>query len=146
MRIKKKSTKQQPVVSTASLPDIVFILLFFFMAVAIMKTKDPIVTYEIPVASKLYRFEDPSLLANIRIGQFNESNSYSIQLGDAIHSINEIPAYIKGIIDRTPTAEVEKLIAYLEIDKKTKMVLVNQVKQKLKEAKLFQLALAGEER
>lgn len=144
-RIKKVGTKGTTAISTASLPDIVFMLLFFFMAVAVLKTSEPLVEYELPSSPNLYRFENPGLLANIRIGEDPNSGTTRIQLGDAIHPVEAINAYIKGKMDRLSPIDLNRLRAYLEVDSKSKMAIVNKVKQEIGRASLHQVILAAED-
>ena len=143
--IKRKALKKAVGISTASLPDIVFILLFFFMAVAVMKTSDPLVDYEVPSSEELYRFEDQSLLANIRVGKDFKTNRTIIQLGDAIRNIEDIPAYLKYAQPNANGAGSDKIIAFLEIDKEIQMGLVNRIKQQLVSMEVHEIALAGTE-
>lgn len=48
MKIKDRKKKELPEVSTASLPDIIFMLLFFFMVVTVMKTRNIEVDMTLP--------------------------------------------------------------------------------------------------
>jgi len=143
--IKRKALKKAVGISTASLPDIVFILLFFFMAVAVMKTSDPLVDYEVPSSEELYRFEDQSLLANIRVGKDFKTNRTIIQLGDAIRNIEDIPAFLQYAQPEVNRTGSNKIIAFLEIDKEIQMGLVNRIKQQLVSMEVYEIALAGTE-
>ena len=53
----KKKSGELPAVSTASLPDIVFMLLFFFMTVTVMKDSSLKVRNQLPVASEIKKLE-----------------------------------------------------------------------------------------
>ena len=44
----KKKKKGMDEISTASLPDIVFMLLFFFMLVTVLKSEEPLVNVSTP--------------------------------------------------------------------------------------------------
>jgi len=144
-RIKKKSSKGQVGISTASLPDIVFILLFFFMAVATMKTTDPLVEYQKPTGSAIYRFEDVSVLANIRVGKEIGSNSNvaRIQLNDALKSLDEIAAFIISKRSSLDADRVNDIVAYLDIDVKTKMAIVNKIKEQLQAIEQYEVAYSA---
>jgi biopolymer transport protein ExbD len=145
-KLKRKSIRKVTGISTTSLPDIVFILLFFFMAVAVMKTSDPLVDYEVPSSENLYRFEDQSLLAYIRVGKDFKTNRTIIQLGDAIRTIEEIPAYLKNAGPSTSENGSKQILAYLEIDKEIKMGIVNRIKKQLVTMEIYDIVLSGTEK
>ena len=61
-KFNKKRGKSTPVVSTASLPDIVFMLLFFFMVVTVLRDASLKVNVNVPNASELTKLEKKSLV------------------------------------------------------------------------------------
>ncbi len=148
-RIKKKSGKGQPGISTASLPDIVFMLLFFFMAAAVMKTTDPLVEYTKPTGDAIYRFEDVSVLANIKVGQEigSPSTAPKVQLNDDIKSVQDITQFIWD--KRSGLEKIGKstddLVAFMDIDIKTKMAIVNKIKEELQAVEQYEVAYSANE-
>ena len=50
MKFRKKKSNDKPEISTASLPDIIFMLLFFFMVVTVMREQELKVTVSVPQA------------------------------------------------------------------------------------------------
>ena len=52
-RFKKKKGKRIGAISTASLPDIVFMLLFFFMVATVLREVDLKLTNELPKATEI---------------------------------------------------------------------------------------------
>ena len=59
--IRKKEGKELPAISTASLPDIVFMLLFFFMVATVMRETELKVQVRYPQATELQKLEKKSL-------------------------------------------------------------------------------------
>ena len=59
-KFNKKKDGDLPAVSTASLPDIVFMLLFFFMTVTTMKDSTLMVENTLPNASEVKKLEKKS--------------------------------------------------------------------------------------
>ena len=51
-KFKKEGSGGAPAMNTASLPDIVFMLLFFFMVATTSKETDPTVEFESPTGTK----------------------------------------------------------------------------------------------
>jgi biopolymer transport protein ExbD len=144
-RIKKKTGKGSPGVSTASLPDIVFILLFFFMAVAVMKTTDPLVEYTKPSGQAIYRFEDASILANIRVGKEigSKSNAPKIQLNDAIKSLDDIAEFIQQKRGQVDPTVVKDIVAYMDVDVNVKMAIINKIKERLQAIEHYDVAFSA---
>ena len=46
--MKKKGNKSLPPISTASLPDVIFMILFFFMVSTTMRDQELLVRYKLP--------------------------------------------------------------------------------------------------
>ena len=65
----KKRGKSTPGISTASLPDIIFMLLFFFMVVTVMREGERMVQVVTPQATQLEKLEKKSLVNTIYIGR-----------------------------------------------------------------------------
>lgn len=76
---KKKGSKAVPAISTASLPDIVFMLLFFFMVSTKMKEITLLVKVDRPNASAASKLEDETLVKTVYIG--TPTDEYRAQFG-----------------------------------------------------------------
>ena len=55
--MKKKGNKELPAISTASLPDVIFMILFFFMVSTTMREQEVLVRYKLPNASEIQKLE-----------------------------------------------------------------------------------------
>ena len=67
-KFSKKRGKSKPEISTASLPDIIFMLLFFFMVVTVLRDATLKVSVSTPNASELTKLEKKSLVNYLYIG------------------------------------------------------------------------------
>ena len=67
-KIRKQEKKSVPAVSTASLPDIIFMLLFFFMVSTSIKEVTYKVNIRVPEATELQKLEKKSLVRYIYVG------------------------------------------------------------------------------
>ena len=67
-KFKDKGSGGTPAISTASLPDIIFMLLFFFMVTTVMREVDPLVKVTLPEATEVTKLEDKALVDYIYIG------------------------------------------------------------------------------
>jgi biopolymer transport protein ExbD len=139
-KFRKGGKKELPAISTASLPDVVFILLFFFMVVVQMREVSLMIKLRVPQATEISKLEKKSLVSNIYIGeplkqyQRTYGNSPRIQLNDQFAGIEEIMAFI--IVEREARDEAERpmMITSLKVDENTKMGIVADLKQELRKA------------
>ncbi len=145
MQIRKKGKKELPPVSTASLPDIVFMLLFFFMVTTVMRETSLKVKHVIPQAKEVAKLERKSLVGYIHIGpplkplQSIYGTEPRIQLDDAFATTDDIAAFVESVKSATDEAEVPLLTYSLKVDVKTKMGVVVDVKQELRKANALKI-------
>jgi len=145
MQIRKKGKKELPPVSTASLPDIVFMLLFFFMVTTVMRETSLKVTHVIPKAKEVAKLERKSLVAYIHIGpplkplQSIYGTEPRIQLDDAFATPADIPVFVESVIAGTNEVEVPLLTYSLKVDRETKMGIVVDVKQELRKVNALKI-------
>jgi len=139
-KFKKSGGKELPPISTASLPDIVFMLLFFFMVSTTMREVTLNVQVKLPEATELTKLEKKSLVSYVYIGepkpQFQNvfGKAPRIQLNDQFAEVRDVQDYI--IAEREARSEEEQkfMITSLKIDENTKMGIVNDVKQELRKS------------
>ncbi len=134
-----------PPISTASLPDIVFMLLFFFMVTTVMREVDLKVQIRKPKATEVQKLERKSLVTYVYIGKpirkyaskFGKESR--IQLNDAFASIDDVESFI--IAEREAKDEVERKLMTVSIkaDKETKMGLITDLKVELRKAQALKI-------
>jgi biopolymer transport protein ExbD len=139
-KFKDKGKTELPPISTASLPDVVFMLLFFFMVVVQMRDVSLMVQVKVPEATEISKIEKKSLVSYIYIGepqkQFTKTfgTAARIQLNDKWASVADISNFI--IVEREAMDEAERpqMITALKVDENTKMGIVADVKTELRKA------------
>lgn len=142
-RFKKKKSGGVPALSTASLPDIIFMLLFFFMVTTTMRETTLLVKIQPPQASEVQKLEKKSLVSFIYIGPPVKPQIYGnesrIQLNDAYHPVSDIQEFIAS--ERETRDEIDRkfLTTSLKVDSETKMGIVTDVKQELRQAGAFKI-------
>lgn len=148
-KFKRTLTKGSPAVSTASLPDIVFMLLFFFMVATVMRETDLKVKLEVPQATELTKLEDRSLIDYIYVGTPYETEIYGsasrIQLADQFASIDEIQQYITDKREARNEGERPFVTVSLKVDKESKMGIVTDVKQELRKCQALKILYSSYE-
>ncbi len=141
-KFKKKGGKLTPGISTSSLPDIIFILLFFFMVTTTMRDSTLLVQIKPPQATEVQKLEKKSLVSFIFIGpplkkQFGTESR--IQLNDSFATVEDIPEFIESEREARDEADRKLLTTSLKVDKETKMGVVTDVKQQLREIGAFKI-------
>ena len=148
-KFKKDDGKADPAISTASLPDIVFMLLFFFMVTTVMREVDLKVKVVVPEATEITKFKNKSLVTYIYIGEPSDSKALGtaarIQLGDAYAGVDEVGAYIETKRGEHDEAEVPLLITAFKVDMDTKMGIVTEVKQELRKVTALKISYSTRE-
>ena len=100
-KFRKKNGNSQPAINTSSLPDIVFMLLFFFKVTTVMRQTELKVKVVVPQATEIQKLEKKSLVSYIYIGAPSESfraqfgTAPRVQLNDAFATAKQIPEFIE---------------------------------------------------
>ena len=139
-KFRKSGGKELPPISTASLPDIVFMLLFFFMVSTTMREVTLLVNIKLPSATELSKLEKKSLVSYIYVGEpkkeFQKVFGVAprIQLNDQWANVGDIQDYIIAEREARDEAEQKFMITSLKIDENTKMGIVTDIKQELRKS------------
>ena len=149
-KFKKGKSNRDVGISTSSLPDIVFMLLFFFMVSTVMREVDLKVEISQPEASEIEKLEDKSLVNYIYIGEPIEKERYGtasrIQLNDAFALPRDIAPFIENKRTQVDEVLIPKLITSLKVDSDTKMGIVTDVKQELRQAQALKISYSTMEK
>ena len=143
-KFKKKKGGDLPAISTASLPDIVFMLLFFFMVATVMRQNTLKIENRLPAADQVEKLAKRNLLMYIYAGK--PSSAYKdmgtvarIQLNDKFADVSEIAAFIAAERASKREEEVPFLTTVLSVDRETNMGLVSDIKQELRKVNALKI-------
>ena len=151
-KIRKQEKKSVPAVSTASLPDIIFMLLFFFMVSTSIKEVTYKVNIRVPEATELQKLEKKSLVRYIYVGeprpefQKQYGKETRIQLDDSFGELNEIEMFIENERNAMKENEQGLLTVSIKADKETKMGIITDIKQALRRAQALKINYAAVQR
>ena len=151
-QIRKGGKKEVPGVNTSSLPDIVFMLLFFFMATTTMKEVTYKVQLTVPEATELQKLEKKSLTRYIYVGtpmkeyQKMYGKESRVQLDDAFAEIDEIEMFIENERNAMKESDQGLLTVSIKADKETKMGIITDIKQALRRAQALKINYAATKR
>ena len=139
-KFNKSGKKGMPELNTSSLPDLIFTMLFFFMIVTTMREVTLKVQFQTPQATELEKLEKKSLVTFIYIGKPTEELQAKmgaetrIQLNDKFSEVTEVQDYIYQERENMKEEDQPFMTVSLKVDKDTKMGIVTEIKQALRQA------------
>lgn len=151
-KIRRNDKREMPALNTSSLPDIIFMLLFFFMSVTSMKEVTYKVQFTNPQATELTKLEKKSLVRYIYVGtptaEFRQKYGVDtrIQLDDQFADKSEVGDFI--INERSAMKESDQglMTVSIKADKETRMGIIADIKQELRRAYALKISYAATQR
>jgi len=134
----KKGGKSIPALSTASLPDIVFMILFFFMVSTSMRKTDRLVMVKVPEATEIAKLERKDLAAYIYVGtpapnqQAKFGTDARIQLNDSFKTVSDIRDFIAAERETKSEADRQFMTVSIKADENVRMGIITDIKQELR--------------
>ncbi|WP_115462700.1 ExbD/TolR family protein [Winogradskyella aurantiaca] len=137
-KFKNKKKGDLPAISTASLPDIVFMLLFFFMVATVMRDNSLKIQNLLPSADQVEKLEKDRTMfiyAGKPSEQYKQFGTEArIQINDAFTGLPDVQPAVYEFIAGTREELKDKIVIGLKVDKDTNAGLVSDIKQELREA------------
>jgi len=124
MEFKKKRAQIKQEIPTTSMPDIVFMLLMFFMVVTTLREVTVLVDFKLPEAKAIEKIENKRLISYIWVGKDKR-----LQINDSIVPLKDIQPIMYAKREALPN-----IIVSLRIDKGSDMGLVTDIQQELRKA------------
>jgi biopolymer transport protein ExbD len=142
-KFKKKKSGDLPAISTASLPDIVFMLLFFFMVVTVLRDSNLLVQQRLPKGDQVEKLQkDRSVFiyaGKPGPGYEKYGTSAKIQIGDKFMDLGNIKFALEEFRRKLRPELQDKIMIALKVDGETNTGLVSDIKQELREQNLLKL-------
>ena len=151
-KFSKKRGKASPEVSTASLPDIIFMLLFFFMVVTVLRDAELKVRVNTPQVTELTKLEEKSLVNYLYIGkplkQYQDlyGTKPRMQLGDKFATVADIPLFLEKHKIKVPEAKRPQITSSLRVDGEVTMGIVQDVKTQLRKSNQLKVNYSAKKR
>ena len=144
-KFKKKGSGELPKISTASLPDIVFMLLFFFMVATVLRDNTLLIQNTLPAADQVQKLDKKDRVIYIYAGkpssiyQDKYGDQPRIQLNDKCATVADVGAYV--LAERAAKREELQnvLTTALKVDGETKMGLISDIKQELRKVNALKI-------
>ena len=132
-KFKKKKGGEIPAVNTASLPDIVFMLLFFFMVTTTMKDTDLLIDQKIPKASEITLLEQKKLVNYIYVGKVKGKKGDVIQLNDKLATVKDVRNFVLDKRTKVSQNEIGRLTTSIKADVNNEVGTIFDIKKELRE-------------
>ena len=134
----KKERKGQEQINTSALPDIIFMLLFFFMVTTVLREQDILVEQKIPQSSQLQKLQNKTLISYVFIGKPKNTSLYGseprVQANDVLISTPEIVQWVNQERDKLAEADRGSITISMKVDKDVKMGPISDVQTELRNA------------
>lgn len=145
MKNYRKPKNRLPAISTASLPDIVFMLLFFFMTVTTIKNNTLLVDNNLPNAKEVKKLEKKDRIIEIFVGKPSRElaevlgSEPKIQLDNKLANVNDVAPYVLSELSKKPDAIRNLVTVSLKVDKDVKVGIVSDIKEELRKVNLLKV-------
>lgn len=115
----------------ASMPDLIFTVLFFFMIVTHMRSETPIMKIEVPQGTELTKPQHRRYITNLYIGSDKQGNS-RIQIGNSFVPVDRVGDAIQTLRNRINDDDRPYYVVSIRADKNTPMGVITDVKEELR--------------
>jgi hypothetical protein len=159
-KFKKEGSGEAPAMNTASLPDIVFMLLFFFMVATTSKETDPTVEFESPTGTKtmdLTPYKQRSEIDFLYLGTPRNPNrvkafkmGFALSLDnvvqatpDGLYPTNTVGRWKKDKFSQKParmSAPIESVITCVKADRNAPSGLIFDIRKQLQDIEALTIA------
>ena len=143
-KFKKKKSGDLPAISTASLPDIVFMLLFFFMVVTVLRDSNLLVMQKLPKGDQVEKLKkDRSVFIYAGKPSPRYQDKYGkegkIQIGDKYTDLTNLKFALTELRAKLRPELQSKVMVALKVDEETNTGLVSDIKQELRDLNMLKL-------
>lgn len=143
-KFKKKKDGGLPAINTASLPDIVFMLLFFFMVATVMREDTLKIQNILPLADQIEKLDKKNPISYIYAGKpsfqyKNLGTEARIQLNDKFADVGDIIAFVNAERVALREEQIPYLTIALKVDGEANMGIVGDIKQELRKANALKI-------
>lgn len=133
---KKANTKQD--IPTSALPDIIFMLLFFFMVTTVLREVTINVKQRIPEATQLRKLERKSLVSYLYVGEPKKTEQWGeeprIQANDQFIEPKDIILWVTSEKDKLDEVERDQITISMKVDEEAKRGLISDIELQLRKA------------
>ncbi len=146
----KKKTKTNQDIPTSALPDIIFMLLFFFMVTTVLRETTINVLQRIPKATELRKLQRKSLVSYLYMGKPRNTSMFGdepkLQANDVFIEVNDVIMWVEKEKAKLDEVERDQITIAFKVDEEVKMGLVSDVQMELRKANARKLMYSTPQR
>ena len=133
---RRRRSRELPELNTASLPDLIFTVLFFFMIVTQMRDVDLQVRYEVPQGTELQKLTHKSAVTYVYIGRVKDApvDSFYIQLNNSLATVDDIKAYVESERSKMSSEDQPRMTVSIKADRDVPFGIISDVKKALQQS------------
>lgn len=142
----RRKNRQVPGLNTASLPDMIFTVLFFFMIVTHLRDTDVHVDYQLPEGTQVEKLAKNRATAHVFIGSpaGTQQPPTTIQLEDRIVPLAHLAAEIRALRASLTKDEAAQFSVTIKADRRTPMAVVTAVKKELRKIDALKISYSAD--
>jgi biopolymer transport protein ExbD len=134
----KKKAKADPEIPTSALPDIIFMLLFFFMVTTVLRETTINVQQRVPKATELRKLQRKSLVSYLYMGKPQNESMFGdepkIQANDVFIEVKDVIMWVEKEKAKLDEVERDQITIAFKVDEQVKMGLISDVQMELRKA------------
>ena len=134
----RNSSHELPGLNMASMPDLIFTVLFFFMIVTHMRHDDVRVQYDVPTGTEVRKLEQKASVVNLYIGK-----DQRIQVNGQMTDLSHLSSVIQAQRKKMDAENAEHLTISMKADRHTPMGLISDVKKQLQKSFALRVNYSG---
>ncbi len=138
---KKSNTSQE--IPTAALPDIIFMLLFFFMVTTVMRENTINVKQKMPEGTELRKLQRKSLVSYLYMGEPKNTTLYGdepkVQANDVFLETKDVILWVSKEKDKLDENLKDQITIAFKADEEVKMGLISDVQAELRKANALKI-------
>lgn len=148
----KDKKRSIPMLNTASLPDLIFTVLFFFLIVTHLRQDQMRVKYETPEGTKLEKLTRRSSASYIYVGKPVDnlgkvkSGEMVIQLNDKISTVDDIASFVRHERENASAEDLNRMVFDIKADRNVKMGTITDIKQALRKHNALKIRYSAQEK
>ena len=133
------ASRKMPGLNLASMPDLIFTVLFFFMIVTHMRHDDVRVRYQVPAGTEVQKLQQRTAVINVYV------SASQIQVNSQPTDINHLASLIEAERKKLSEENAERLTVSLKADRHTPMGVIADVKESLQKSFALRINYSGTE-
>ena len=146
----KKKTNTSQDIPTSALPDIIFMLLFFFMVTTVLRETTINVKQIIPEATELRKLQRKSLVSYLYVGEPKNTALYGdepkVQANDVFIEVKDVVMWVSQEKEKLSEVERDQITVALKVDEEVKMGIISDVQLQLREGNALKVMYSVRQR